>query len=233
MYTDMFHLYPTDGYVNNQRDNYPYGVTSSPTWTSTNGSRLGPSSYPGYTGIVFEPLNAYKGDLARTYFYMAVRYYGEDGSWPGSEMVTGSQPKTWALKMLLEWDIADPVSQKERDRNNAVYGIQGNRNPFIDNTAFANLIWGSQTGTEEPVLKDESVRIWPVPAVSIANIEIPQGSAGEYKIRIVDITGKVKMDKTASGSPVMLDVTGFENGYYILLITIKHKTTGLPLVVAH
>jgi|WetSurMetagenome_2_1015567.scaffolds.fasta_scaffold00037_1 endonuclease I len=233
MYTDMFHLYPTDGYVNNRRDNYPYGVTSSPTWTSTNGSRLGPSSYPGYTGIVFEPVNAYKGDLARTYFYMAVRYYGEDDSWPGSDMVTGSQPKAWALKMLLEWDIADPVSQKERDRNNTVYGIQGNRNPFIDNTSFAGLIWGSQTGTEESVLKDESVRIWPVPAVSTATIDIPHDFAGEYKIRIVDITGKVIMDKTASGSPVMMDVTGFENGYYILLVTIKNKTTGLPLVVAH
>jgi len=65
MKTDLFHVYPTDGWVNNKRGNFPYGEVSSPSWTSTNGSKLGPCSYPGYTSTVFEPIDAYKGDLAR------------------------------------------------------------------------------------------------------------------------------------------------------------------------
>jgi endonuclease I len=145
MVSDLFQIYPTDGFVNGRRGNYPYGETSSPTWTSTNGSSLGPCSVAGYSGTVFEPIDAYKGDLARTYFYMATRYYGEDGNWPGSAMVDGAEPKAWAIAMLLQWSNNDPVSQKEIDRNNAIYGLQGNRNPFIDHPEYAGYIWGGET----------------------------------------------------------------------------------------
>jgi len=90
MYSDLFHLYPTDGYVNNRRGNSPLGEVGTATYTSSNGSKVGTCSVAGYTGTVFEPIDAYKGDLARSYLYMAVRYYGEDSSWPGSDMVKGS-----------------------------------------------------------------------------------------------------------------------------------------------
>ncbi len=83
-YTDVFMVYPTDNEVNNKRGSYPYGEVNSPTWTSLNGCKLGPCSYPGYSGTVFEPIDEYKGDFARTYFYMTTRYFGEDGSGRGS-----------------------------------------------------------------------------------------------------------------------------------------------------
>jgi len=233
MYTDLFHLYPTDGYVNNKRDNYPFGTTAAPAWTSSNGSKLGACSYTGYSGTVFEPVNAYKGDFARTYFYMAVRYYGEDSAWPGSDMVTGSQPKAWALRMLMEWDLADPVSQKERDRNNAVYTIQGNRNPFIDNTSYVDLIWGSQNGLKDYAVYKELISVWPNPASTIATIELPEQHYDYYRIRIVNIAGKVMMDKTASGNLVSVDVTTYDTGYYILLISGNNRVLSLPLIVAH
>lgn len=143
MYTDLHHLIPTDSYVNTQRNDLPYGEVSSPTFTSTNGSKKGPNTYPGYTGVVFEPIDEYKGDLARIYFYMATRYYGEDQYWPGSPMVTGSQLTTWAKNMLLEWNVADPVSAKEIARNNAVYAIQGNRNPYVDHPEYIDMVWGN------------------------------------------------------------------------------------------
>lgn len=143
MYTDLFQIVPTDGFVNGMRANYPYGEVGSPSWTSENGSKLGTCNYPGYSGIVFEPIDAYKGDLARNILYMAVRYYGEDPGWEGSDMVNGSQPVEWATNLLLEWHTGDPVSQKEIDRNNTVYGLQDNRNPFIDHPEYANLIWGT------------------------------------------------------------------------------------------
>jgi len=145
MYTDMFHLYPTDGYVNGRRSNYPFGEVGSPTWTALNGSKLGPSSFPGYSGIVFEPIDEYKGDFARAYFYMVTRYENVITNWPGCDMLDGTSYPAfteWAKTMLIEWSIADPTSQKELDRNEAVYGIQHNRNPFIDHPEYVSQVWG-------------------------------------------------------------------------------------------
>ena len=149
MYTDIFHIYPTDQYVNNRRSDNPYGKVNSPTWTSLNGSKVGPCVTPGFTGTVFEPRDDFKGDFARTYFYMATRYENVIATWQnnnpgGAAILDGtSYPvyQTWYLNMLLEWNAQDPVSQKEIDRNNAVYAIQNNRNPFIDHPEYALAIW--------------------------------------------------------------------------------------------
>lgn len=141
MRTDLFMVYPTDNEVNNRRGSYPFGEVAAPTWTSLNGSRVGPCVYPGYSGTVFEPIDAYKGDFARAYFYMTTRYLGEDASWPGSPMVDGAVLLPWAEAMLLEWHAADPVSQKEIDRNEAVYAIQNNRNPYIDRPDFVQKVF--------------------------------------------------------------------------------------------
>jgi endonuclease I len=148
MYTDMFHLYPTDGYVNGRRSNYPFGEVGSASWTSENGSKLGSSSYPGYTGTVFEPIDEYKGDFARSYFYMVTRYEDVITSWPGSDMLDGSKFPAfteWAESLLIEWSNADPVSDKELNRNDAIFTIQQNRNPFIDHPEYVAQIWGGDS----------------------------------------------------------------------------------------
>ena len=137
MYSDLFMIYPTDNYVNNQRGSDPYGEVDSPSWTSLNGSKRGNCSYSGYSGLAFEPIDAYKGDFARTYFYVTSRYYSEDAAWPGSAMSDGAELLPWAVNMLLDWHIDDPVSRKELERNGTVYTMQGNRNPFIDRPEFA------------------------------------------------------------------------------------------------
>lgn len=150
MISDLFHIYPTDGKVNGMRNNYPYGTVASPTNTSLNGSKLGPCSYPGYTGVVFEPIDEYKGDFARSYFYMATRYENLIASWQGN---TGADAvlngtsfpcfNTWFLNLLGAWSYADPVSQKEIDRNNEIYAnYQHNRNPYIDHPEYVYLVWG-------------------------------------------------------------------------------------------
>ena len=156
MYTDLFHLYPVDVYINSMRSNYPFGETANPKKTSKNGwSKLGPSSIPGYNGTVFEPNDAYKGDFARTYFYMATRYENEIAGWSNKKgevfpmLNSTCYPvfSEWALKMLLRWSAEDPVDQKEIDRNNVVYGIQNNRNPYIDYPGLEQYVWGSKTST--------------------------------------------------------------------------------------
>jgi len=156
MYTDLFHLVPTDGKVNGMRSSYEFGQVSSPTWTSRNGGKLGPNVYPGSSGAVaFEPVDEYKGDFARAYLYMATRYANKIDAWASSPMVDGdladadgSSFEAWALEMLLAWHAADPVDQKERNRNDAIFLIQDNRNPFIDNPSYATQIWSATVNPE-------------------------------------------------------------------------------------
>ena len=154
MYTDLFHMYPTDKVVNNKRGNNPFGETANPSWKSANDfSKLGPCSVEGYSGVVFEPNDEYKGDFARTYFYMVTCYEEKLPNWYTS--YAESQPtldgntypglSDWQLKMLMKWAKNDPVSEKETNRNNAVFGIQNNRNPFIDYPGLEEYIWGSLT----------------------------------------------------------------------------------------
>ncbi|MCI6643352.1 MAG: endonuclease [Alloprevotella sp.] len=150
MYTDLFHLYPVDAYINTRRSNYPYGETDGDRYTTTSGfSKLGQCTTPGYSGTVFEPNDEYKGDLARTYFYMVTAYESQIPNWRTAEGARATlDGKTypglseWQLKMLMRWAKQDTVSTKERDRNNAVYGIQGNRNPFIDYPGLEVYVWG-------------------------------------------------------------------------------------------
>ncbi|MDX2196761.1 MAG: endonuclease [Cytophagales bacterium] len=155
MYSDLFHLYPSDGYVNGRRGNFAFGNVSSPTYTSGNGSKVGPNAYPGYTGTVFEPVNEYKGDLARSYFYMVTRYENLISGWQNNDNdadatlngTTYPAFENWALNLLYSWHTQDPVSQKEIDRNNAIYGIQNNRNPYIDHPEWVAQVWGFATVT--------------------------------------------------------------------------------------
>lgn len=155
MYTDLFHLYPTDIKVNGQRSNYPFGECSGGT-RLTNGQwygkgKLGKSTFSGYSGTVFEPDDEYKGDFARTYFYMVTCYKNELPNWPGSPQLDYSTNNykafsTWSINLLVKWARQDPVSEKEIKRNDAVYSIQGNRNPYIDNPELFEYIWGNKQG---------------------------------------------------------------------------------------
>ena len=153
-YSDAYHLYPTDGQVNGQRSNYPFGECANGTTLKGNGcvglGRLGTSTFPGYRGTVFEPDDEYKGDFARTYFYMAACYNDKISSWTSGEggkvMAGNNYPvfKTWVVELLMKWHRQDPVSEKETDRNDAVYAHQRNRNPFIDHPELADYIWGDK-----------------------------------------------------------------------------------------
>ena len=132
MKSDLFHVFPTDGYVNNLRGSYPFGNVADPNWESSNGSLRGKSLQCGFRGTVFEPRDEYKGDVARAFFYMSTRYRGEDSAWDSSNATSGARLESWAEELLVSWHILDPVDDKELARNHAVYAIQGNRNPFID-----------------------------------------------------------------------------------------------------
>lgn len=154
MYSDAFHIYPTDGKVNGQRSNYPFGECANGTYLPSNGNikplgRLGSSTFSGYSGTVFEPDDQYKGDFARSYFYMAACYNNRIANWDSDMLAGNNYPafSTWAINLLLKWTRQDEVSQKELDRQEAVYAQQRNRNPFIDHPELAEHIWGNKKET--------------------------------------------------------------------------------------
>ena len=142
-YSDLWVLYPTDSYVNGMRSNYSYGNVAVASSTSLNGSKLGTSASAGYSGTVFEPIDAYKGDLARSQFYVSTRYVNEDAGWPGSASASHGQQLPWAATQYMQWCLNDPPSWKERLRNGAIYVIQHNRNPFVDHPEFVAAIYDS------------------------------------------------------------------------------------------
>ena len=152
MNSDVHHIFATDGFVNAKRSSYPYGKVATASYTSANGSKLGSAlSSTGYNGTVFEPIDEFKGDIARAYFYMATRYQDQLAGWQNNSTeadaaLNGSTNQvfaSWLLQLLKQWHAQDPVSQKERDRNDAAYQYQGNRNPFVDYPQFVNAIWGN------------------------------------------------------------------------------------------
>lgn len=148
MVSDVHFIRATDGKVNGMRSNYPFGKVGTASWTSLNGSKLGTSASTGYSGTVFEPIDEFKGDVARMIFYFVTRYEGQLSGFSSGGMLGGSAYpglQTWELNQLLAWNALDPVSTAETARNNASYTHQGNRNPYIDNNAYVNAVWGTPT----------------------------------------------------------------------------------------
>ncbi len=153
MYSDLHFIVPTDARVNQRRSNFPFGkVGNNPAFTSLNGTKVGPANMPGYTNTVTEPIDEFKGDIARMLMYVAIRY---ENLLPYFQYTNVRNPmdslserafKSWYISLLLQWHQQDPVSQKEIDRNNTIYTLQGNRNPFVDNPQYAQAIWANLPG---------------------------------------------------------------------------------------
>ncbi len=210
--TDLHHVYPTDGYVNNRRSNYAFGEVGNASWTSQNGSKLGKNTVSGFTGTVFEPIDEYKGDIARALMYVSVRYYTEDGKWNNSDMTNKSIIKDWAIAMLLRWHEEDPVDDKEINRNNAVYNIQHNRNPFVDYPEFANMIWDSHWSVDE-MQQTVLVNVWPNPATSTVNIKGENIDAVYMYNAVGQLVLYLDVDKDEQS---VVDVSGFNSGIYFM-----------------
>lgn len=216
-YTDLNHLYPSDADANMAKNNYPLGEVSTASFN--NGcTKVGTpkTGQGGGSSTVFEPDDEYKGDFARTYFYMATCY--QDYTWKYTYMVTNSSWQTlnqWSINLLLKWSREDPVSDKEVARNDAVYKIQNNRNPFIDNPLLAEYIWGSHYG--EAFYVDQSG-------------EEPQG---EPMLITPNLETVIEMGEVAIGKS--LSITVFVKGQYlkedlsVLLFRDDARMFGIPV----
>lgn len=195
-YVDLFHLYPSEAAANQAKSNYPLGEVSTPNFD--NGFVLVGYAVTGQGGgssQVFEPNDEYKGDFARTYFYMVTCYQGL--TWDTKYMWMLSQDtyptlKPWAIDLLLKWARQDPVSQKEIDRNETVYTIQNNRNPFIDFPDLCEYIWGNKVGIpfdvssagSGTIITGEPELITPVEATSLDFTQVALGKSDVARLAI-------------------------------------------------
>ncbi len=205
-YVDLNHLYPAEAAANQAKSNYPLGIVDRSTHASFDNG-ISTVGYPvsgqgGGAKFVFEPDDEYKGDFARTYFYMVTCY--QNLTWKYTYMVSNNSYPTlnnWSQELLMKWHREDPVSQKEIDRNEVIYSIQANRNPFIDFPALAEYLWGNKKG-DRFYLKDNDasnpgedktpVLITPVQGMELEFGEVALGksSIARLHLRGENLTGK-------------------------------------------
>lgn len=228
MKSDLHHVFPTDGFVNNKRSNFPFGeVSGSISYSCDNGGKLGSSNtYIGYNLDVFEPIDAYKGDIARAYFYMSTRYYNEDAGWGNWIMANGANLSQDAVDLLLQWHQQDPVSLKEQNRNNEIFAIQGNRNPFVDYPIFADCIWGSAncTSLSAPTSEEGSMQIQVYPNPAIDKLILPVADR-IISATCYDYLGRTYRLKETIGNEMV--ISSLNSGMYLLNVKWEHGETTL------
>lgn len=226
MYSDAHFVFPSDGYINGQHASYPYGVVGSAISTSSNGTKLGSSLNSGYSagysGTVFEPIDEFKGDVARAYFYFVTRYEDQlstfysdySASSEASVMFDGTTFPSLSstfLNILLTWNNLDPVSQYEIDKNNATYTFQGNRNPFIDHPEYVANIWGTPLSTE--AFLSLEVKLYPNP---ITGNFVYIKTNENITVQVFDILGKYILKKQLNSNNNKIDVSQLRQGMYLI-----------------
>ncbi len=256
MYSDAHFVLPTDGKVNGWRDDHPYGVVAATTnpcnagatntpCTTLNGSKLGSNVNAGYsagyTGKVFEPLNEFKGDIARCLLYFVTRY---EDQLAGFYTATASEAKVifdgtssqsfspTFLNILLTWHMQDPVSAREIERNNAVYARQNNRNPFIDHPEYVCQIWGAACAAlnNQNFSLINSVKVYPNPSNN-GTITISCETTVD-SIELITINGQViQQIKNPEFQDNTFTITNLPNGFYFLKLSGNNESLTKKVLV--
>ena len=163
-YTDIHHLRAADASVNSLRSNYDFDNGGDP---ANDGEIVTENNL--LSGVSWEPRDAIKGDVARMMFYMDVRYEeNSDIDMPDLVLVDSVNTdgaQFGKLCSLYDWHNSDPVDTQEIARNDAVYELQGNRNPFIDHPEWVEKVYGSRCSDGEVTL----------PTVSVSNVDVDEG----------------------------------------------------------
>lgn len=244
MRNDAHHVVPSDKVVNAERGNYPFGKVATATYTSLNGSKKGnnlDSGYSaGYSGVVFEPLDDFKGDVARSFFYFATRYEDNMDEYFNTtaattackDMFNGSINIVFSptfLNILLTWNINDPVSAKEISFNNKIYIHQGNRNPYIDNNSYVASIWGVPLSTDTfDVFADTN--IYPNPSAD-NKININTTLILD-EIQIININGQIMQ---MIQKPEFIDnnftIDNLTKGFYFVKMNAENQSITKKVIV--
>lgn len=226
-YSDLHNLYPSNSVPNEAKSNYPLGEVQTVTY-SNGVIKVGTSNslQPAYSGVVFEPADQFKGDFARTYMYMVTRYEEYANNWRSvgtSSMINGGSVyptfKPAAVTLLLKWHRQDPLSEKEIERNNEVYKLQNNRNPFVDFPILAEHIWGKYIGKPWSGSMDEpgsdELKIKYDKENKTIFLEIQNTTNSSYAI--YNVQG-IRKEFKYMPSNKTIDVQAYEKGLYIVKV---------------
>ncbi|MEY2630155.1 MAG: hypothetical protein RLZZ469_1052 [Bacteroidota bacterium] len=241
MYSDAHFVIPSDKYVNAQRGDFPFGRVNNATSTYSNGSKKGLNLNSGYSSgfslTVFEPIDEFKGDIARMLFYFVTRYEDQLVNFYSSSSslskvmfdgTTGQSLSPTFLNILLTWNQLDPVSQREIDRNNAIYARQNNRNPYIDNNNYVTQVWGLPLSNA--TFSDlNSVAVYPNPTNDIINI---QSEVTLEEIEIITINGQVLQQIK---QPILNDntytISNLPKGFYFIKLANANQSVTKKVLV--
>lgn len=188
---DVYIVVPTDGYVNNRRSNFPFGLTNGETYKSHGDyCKLGPSLISSYNSTdVFEPGDDKKGDFARIHFYALTKWdnawnwtKGNGGSTFSGSLNVNMGLTDYALNLFLQWHSQDPVDDYERNKNDVAVQYQHNRNPYVDHPEWVNSIWGGNYVQPSPTsitLRASSDFIYVGDTVTVNASVAPAGANGQ------------------------------------------------------
>jgi endonuclease I len=235
MYSDAHFVVPADKYVNAQRDSYPFSRVNVASNTYTNGSKKGNNLNTGYSagylGTVFEPIDEFKGDIARMLLYFATRYEDQVAGWNfvmfnnTSDQVFTSQ----AINVLVTWSNNDPVSPREIARNNAIYARQNNRNPYIDRPQYVMQIWGSLLNTDAFLL-EPNVTVSPNPS-SDGRFNITSNNTID-SVTVTNINGQVVQQ---FNNPILsnnqFELSNITKGFYFITIESNSQRVTKKVIV--
>jgi Endonuclease I/Secretion system C-terminal sorting domain len=202
--TDAHHIRAVDGQENSSRNNKDFGL----------GDYNGPSG---------STVNSWKGDVARSLFYMAVRYNGL--SLVNGNPADATIGQLGDLATLLQWNQLDPADDFEMNRNNYIYTWQKNRNPFIDYPNLANYIWGANVGqvwSTNLASNDfslQSVNFFPNPA---KDYFIISGLNETSKLEIYNVIGEKVLEQTIENDSKI--EINWSSGIYFVKITSDGKS---------
>lgn len=257
MKNDPHHVVPTDSKVNGWRDNWPFGVVGNVTTSpcnsgasntpcnTLNGSKKGNNINSGYasgfSGTVFEPVDEFKGDIARCVLYFATRYEDlMDNFYSGATvaskaMFDGSTDQVLSptfLNILLTWHKQDPVSIKETRRNDAIYAFQGNRNPYIDHPEYVCQIWSTACAAlsnGEVLLAETDFNIYPNPSNGTFRIDYDT-TIGNIDVEIYSTLGQKVFEKQNIDNHI-ITTNGLQSGVYLLKITNESRSTFKKIII--
>ena len=260
-YQDLFNLYPADATANGRKSNNPIGIVDGTIAYSNGVTKVGKStSYRADSLItVWEPADQWKGDFARTYFYMATCYSHMTSLWTTTEGLLTVDPNSpllmrpWVYNLMLEWAEADPLDEIEQERCDAICEIQGNRNPFVDYPELCYYIWGDKADEQFYCTEEHGAEIF-VPAASeeidfglhplsrpfSAKVQVRGRGLNEGAQLAVDDEHfalsqlVLSSDEINQGTDITVSVSPTEEGNYTAMLTLEGSgyVQQSPLIVS-
>jgi endonuclease I len=247
-YSDLFNLkLANQDDVNAPRSNRAFGQPL----TSTTNYLLATFGTDAVGHKVFSPRTDFRGDVARSIFYMTTCYHNADNdgsinswSWNSIRVAASFGDTAWTLSsklnqsLMKQWAQLDPPSNEEMARAEYIYSIQNNRNPYIDNPSWICLVdfnTMNKTANCNVGINDVDATIhasvYPNPTADFINIDLDEKLSNDALITIADMTGKIVFEVSTDATASTINTSSFAKGMYTLTISSEGRMMKKKIIV--